>query len=71
MDIIAGPLVGGRGIGVLLRILFHLAVWHVVFHAMRGFLSGYTHIPWLGTVIVAILVVALIRFAMYRRRRRL
>lgn len=66
MGVIAFP----HGGGGLVRLLFRLAVWHVVFHAMRGFLTEYTHMPWVGTVIVVIIVVALIRFAVYRRGRR-
>lgn len=70
MGVIAFPHGGGRGIGVLLHLLFRLAIWHLAFHAMRGFLTRYTHLPWVGTIIVVIVVVALIRFAMYRYRRR-
>lgn len=70
MGVIAFPHGGGGGIGQLLHLLLRLAVWHAVFHAMRGFLTEYTHLPWVGTLIIMIIVVALIRFAMYRRRHR-
>lgn len=69
MGVVAVPHMGGRGIGMLLRFLVHLAMWHIVFHAMRGFLVQYTHIPWLGTLIIVIIAVALIRFAMSHHRR--
>jgi hypothetical protein len=70
MHVIAVPHIGGRGMGSLLRLLLRLAVWHALFHGMRVFLIQYTHLPWVGALIVMIVVVALIRFAMYRRRRR-
>ena len=68
MRVIALPH-GGGGVERLLRLLFRLAIWHALFHAMRGFLTEYTHVPWVGTLIVMIIVVLLVRYAMYRRRR--
>lgn len=70
MGTIAFPHGGGGGVGLLLHLLLRLAVWHVAFRAMRGFLSEYTHMPWVGTLVVVIIVVALIRFALHRRTRR-
>lgn len=61
---------GGGGLGDLLHLLFRLALWHALFHGMRVFLIQYTHVPWIGSVIMMIVVVALIRFVMSRRRRR-
>lgn len=69
MGVVAIPIPhGGGGIGELLHLLFRLALWHALFHAMRVFLIQYTHVPWIGTVIIVVIVVALIRFVTYRRR---
>lgn len=64
-----GILRGGRGIGILLRWLLHVVAWGIVFHALRGFLVHYTHVPWLGAIIVTVVVVALLRAAVRARRR--
>jgi len=69
MGVIAIPH-GGGGIGQLLHLLFRLVLWHALFHGMRVFLIQYTHVPWIGTLIIVILVVAVIRYVMYRRHRR-
>ncbi|BCJ36636.1 hypothetical protein Athai_41390 [Actinocatenispora thailandica] len=61
----------GHGIAVLIRFLIRLAIWHFAFRALGGFLRPYTHVPWLGTIIVAILLFVLFHYARrwYRRRR--
>lgn len=69
MGVIAIPS-GGGGIGVLLHLLFRLAFVHALFHALRVFLIQYTHVPWVGTLIIVIFIVALTRLVMYRRRHR-
>lgn len=61
--------VGGAAVRRLLRLLFRLAIWHMLFHLARGFLVRYTHVPWLASVIIVIIVIALIRLAVVRRRR--
>jgi|GEM_PF-6940690 len=62
----------GRGIGLLVRFLIHLAIWHFVFRALGGFLYPYTHVRWLGTVLVAVVAFVLFRLVRrwYRNRRR-
>jgi hypothetical protein len=62
-------LIGGAGLGRLLRLLFRLAVWHAIFHLARGFMVRYTHIPWLASAIILVLVIVLVRFAVVRWRR--
>lgn len=52
---------GGRGISILLHLLLRLALWHVLFRAVHG---------WVGVVVVIVVVAALIWFFRYRRRRR-
>ncbi len=65
------PFIGGGGaLRRLLRLLFHLAVLHLIFHAARGFLTKYTHIPWLASFVIIIAVVVLIQLALSRHRRR-
>lgn len=51
---------GGAG-GVGIRLIFRL---------LAGFLRHYTHVPWLGAIIVAVIVVLLVRVAARRARRR-
>lgn len=62
---------GGHGIEVLIRWIVRLAIWHLVFRVLGGFLTRYTHIPWLGTLVLVILVFVLARLALrwYRNRR--
>jgi hypothetical protein len=61
---------GGRGVGILVRLLIHAIAWRLIFHALGGFLRGYTHVPWLGTLLVVAVVAALVRYGLYLRRRR-
>jgi len=58
---------GGGGIGLLIRLLIRLAIWH----ALSRFLTQYTHVPWLGTMVILVVVFVLARFAFrwYRNRR--
>lgn len=58
------------GVGLLVRWLLHIVAWSLVFHFLRGFLVHYTHIPYLGAIVVIAVVVVLLRFAFRSRRRR-
>ena len=62
----------GHGVSVLIRLLVRLAIWHILFRALGGFLRPYTHVPWLGTILAAIVAFVLIRLALrwYRNRHR-
>ncbi|HEX6445595.1 MAG TPA: hypothetical protein VF053_10940 [Streptosporangiales bacterium] len=58
------------GVGLLVRWLLHVVAWSLVFHFLRGFLVHYTHIPYLGAIVVIAVVFVLLRFglrAMHRR----
>lgn len=58
------------GVGLLVRWLLHVVAWSLVFHSLRGFLVHYTHIPYLGSIVVIAVVVGLLRYAVHIRRRR-
>ena len=58
------------GVGLLVRWLLHVVAWSLVFHFLRGFLVHYTHIPYLGSIVVIAIVVGLLRYAVHVRRRR-
>lgn len=58
------------GVGLLVRWLLHVVAWSLVFHFLRGFLVHYTHVPYLGAIIVVAVLVGLWRFAVRARRRR-
>ncbi|MBO0828141.1 MAG: hypothetical protein J2P24_10200 [Streptosporangiales bacterium] len=58
------------GLGLLVRWLLHVAAWSLVFHFLRGFLVHYTHVPYLGAIVVVAVLVASWRFAVHARRRR-
>lgn len=58
------------GVGLLVRWLLHIVAWGLVFHFLRGFLVHYTHVPYLGAIVVIAVVVGLLRFAFHARRRR-
>jgi hypothetical protein len=49
-----------------------LAIWHLAFRFLGGFLQQYTHVPWLGSVVIIVAAFVLVRLAMrwYRNRRR-
>jgi hypothetical protein len=66
-----GPGAGG-GIARLVRLLVRLAIWHLAFRVLAGFLQQYTHVPWLGSAVLVVVVFLLIRMARrwYRNRRR-
>lgn len=61
---------GGHGIEVLIRWIIRLAIWHFVFRALGGFLTRYTHIPWLGTLALVIICLVLFRLALRWNRKR-
>lgn len=66
-----GALIGGGGaLRRLLRLLFRLAVIHLILHEAREFLVRYTHIPWLGSLVIVIAVIVLVQLIVSRRRRR-
>jgi hypothetical protein len=58
------------GVGLLVRWLLHIVAWSLVFHFLRGFLFHYTHIPYLGAIVVIAVVVVLLRFGLRALRRR-
>lgn len=71
VQVTAWPFVGGGGaLRRLLRLLFRLAIVQLIFHSARGFLTRYTHVPWLAAIVIIIVVVALVRLALAHRHRR-
>ncbi|GIL28758.1 hypothetical protein [Actinocatenispora comari] len=69
---IGGGMRAAGGIAELVRLIVRLAIWHLAFRFLGGFLQQYTHVPWLGSVVIIIAAFVLIRLAMrwYRNRRR-
>ncbi len=61
----------GGGSGGLIHLLVRLVAVHALFRLMRGFLIRYTHVPWLASIVVIVLIVVLVRILVraWQRRR--
>lgn len=67
---LAVPVPHPGGSGGLIHLLVRVVALHALFRLMRGFLLHYTHVPWLGSIVIIVLVVVVVRFLLRAHRRR-